>query len=292
MAKAQFILAVHDDYLADHSIESGFNKYKYKKFLNDTQRYLAIRQRDYLDGIGVNELASYLEKKGVSNYKGVANITDDSIVTDTETLKFTDNPIGVWYTDSHGSLVTIMEDELYIYNPDKFDRIDRVVNGDTDYRQLLPYTVFKVVGENKFFTYRRTKKVGESRLAGNCSIGFGGHIDLADVVFDKETSVIDLETTITDASLRELNEEVQISDTLHDLVVNENLEPTKFGLLNDTSDHVGSLHLGIVNIYEVSEDDIQGVAEDELEFMGALTIEEILENNPESWTRLIVEKYL
>lgn len=53
---------------------------------------------------------------------------------------------------------------------------------DERFIQLLPYITFwkKVGGRIQLFTYQRGKGVGEERLAMNCSVGVGGHINPID----------------------------------------------------------------------------------------------------------------
>ncbi len=74
---------------------------------------------------------------------------------------------------------------------------DTLPRGNPYYRQVLPYVVARQKqpdGSYVYYRYRRTKGVGESRLAGNGSIGYGGHVDLADIVH--HNSVIDLPETL------------------------------------------------------------------------------------------------
>lgn len=309
MAKPQFILAVDYQFLLTENIKEGFqlvDQSAYTQMLKNAMRHLTIRQRDYLDGVGLKGLKEAIESApGGYTFKGKAIWNQDTseLILPNEEVVSKDSPetdiylgikkdIGLMENSDDNQLFNIVDGKAHIcFLPKELGLEPNVfINGDNLYRQLLPYTVFKVKGKNKYFTYRRTTKVGEARLSGNCSIGFGGHVDLADVVFDSIASTIDLPTTLFDASLRELNEELQISDELHDLVVNETIEPVLFGLVNDNSNSVGQLHLGIVNVYEVNEQDIVDVNEDELEFLGALTPNEILNNNPESWTAIIIKE--
>lgn len=53
---------------------------------------------------------------------------------------------------------------------------------DERFIQLLPYLTFwkKVDGRIQLFTYQRGKGVGEGRLAMNCSVGVGGHVNPID----------------------------------------------------------------------------------------------------------------
>ncbi len=172
---------------------------------------------------------------------------------------------------------------------------------DARFRQLLPYIVLRHVdienGETYFFTYRRTKLVGESRLAGNVSIGIGGHIDLFDI--DGSESVIDLVSTLTEATRREVTEELLLAGAQFDFV--EDLDPyvnlTKFDYtILDTTNDVGYVHAGLVKIIDVKEVDLLNqitCREEELETIGFRSAASLLESesNIENWTRLLLEQF-
>lgn len=135
---------------------------------------------------------------------------------------------------------------------------------DPTVRQILPYTVIMLYNQDEphlppqFFCYQRGKGIGESRLLGDWSIGAGGHIDLADVVFDPKTSAIDLQATITQSLVRELVEELEFRDRNG----NEHRidkDPALFSVhphsfIRDDSNAVGQVHLGVVNIVVVPHD--------------------------------------
>src|SRR6185312_3745851 len=58
---------------------------------------------------------------------------------------------------------------------------------DPTYMQLLPYQVLTAADRpDLVYTYQRTKKVGENRLAGAHSLGGGGHIDFCDIATDPQ----------------------------------------------------------------------------------------------------------
>ena len=158
---------------------------------------------------------------------------------------------------------------------------------DNNYKQILPYTVFRLKGTDRFVTYQRTNQVGESRLAGNSSIGYGGHIDLTDVAFD-DRSVINVADTIFESVYREIHEELKITGYL-DQALNHRYMGSSLYILNDNSNEVGEVHLGIVRIIDVDESEIIGGNEDELIFLGFKSKEEILDLNPENWTKIILE---
>ncbi len=100
------------------------------------------------------------------------------------------------------------------------------------YKQIIPYVLMSY--QDKYLSYVRGKRAGETRLVGNRSIGIGGHINRVDwTLFSAELYKIYLE-----AVKREVAEEVSVETSHTDRVV---------ALLNDESNEVGSVHLGIVH---------------------------------------------
>lgn len=176
--------------------------------------------------------------------------------------------------------------------------------GDRRYRQLLPYIISWVVrnGQRVFQVYQRGKGTGELRLAQNNSIGYGGHIDFFDVVTegqilvendadyldipDEDWSVISLERTISDSAKREYSEEALILDAEAELV-EADFVPTFQGIILDSSDAVGCLHLGLVFGVELPDGHSVSPAEEQLLEMEEQTAEELsLDTNLESWSRI------
>ncbi|MFH1881847.1 MAG: hypothetical protein ABIL62_03930 [Planctomycetota bacterium] len=102
------------------------------------------------------------------------------------------------------------------------------------YKQLIPYVLMSY--QDKYLSYIRGRRAGEARLVGNRSIGIGGHINPVDneiPLFDTDFS--ELYRTAVE---REVAEEVSVETSHTDCVV---------ALLNDESNEVGSVHLGIVH---------------------------------------------
>jgi predicted NUDIX family phosphoesterase len=103
-----------------------------------------------------------------------------------------------------------------------------------EFKQLIPYALLRC--GDKVFAYRRGKLQGEKRLIGNYSLGIGGHISIDDPTL--------FGSTYHDGLMREVNEEVAIAS------------PYKYkvaGLLNDDSNEVGQVHLGIVHIFDLAK---------------------------------------
>ena len=111
---------------------------------------------------------------------------------------------------------------------------------DPSYKQLIPYVIMSY--DDKYLSYVRGKRAGEARLVGNRSLGIGGHINPADdevPLFDT-----DFRQMYNTAVEREVAEEVSVETTHTDRIV---------ALLNDDSNEVGSVHLGIVHYWILDE---------------------------------------
>jgi len=102
------------------------------------------------------------------------------------------------------------------------------------YKQLIPYVLMSY--KDKYLSYVRGKRAGETRLVGHRSIGIGGHINPIDA--DNSSLFAYLYDNYLTAVKREVAEEVSVETSHTDSIV---------ALLNDESNEVGSVHLGIVH---------------------------------------------
>lgn len=126
------------------------------------------------------------------------------------------------------------------------------VEPDVQYKQLIPYLVVTNDQDSaallrlkprRIFRYIRTKKQGETRLHTKHSIGIGGHINPADQPGDNlQFTTSTMWQTISRASDRELDEELNLPTSLTSVGA---------GLLNDDSNIVGQVHLGLVSLLNV-----------------------------------------
>lgn len=172
---------------------------------------------------------------------------------------------------------------------------------NTDYRQLLPYFIIRSLGTDetptRYLTYRRTSKVGEQKLAGNGSIGLGGHVDITDIAYrqlpgrPELEGVVYIDGTLRLAAMREMYEEVGLDINEHQV--------TSYGVILDDSDDnkgVGKVHVALVNIIDVDQNtsDTLRCLESELETVGFLTVEELLDQTTfmlEPWTRELLHAF-
>ena len=106
---------------------------------------------------------------------------------------------------------------------------------DPAYKQIIPYVIMAYDG--KYLSYVRGTRAGETRLVGHRSIGIGGHINPCD---DMPLFNADFHETYLVAVEREVAEEVSIETGHTNHIV---------ALLNDESNEVGRVHLGIVHYW-------------------------------------------
>ncbi|HOD06798.1 MAG TPA: phosphoesterase [Myxococcota bacterium] len=142
---------------------------------------------------------------------------------------------------------------------------------DGDFKQLIPYAIFFC--EGRVFKYRRGVKGGESRLFGLVSVGVGGHMSACDALSGPDL----YETAFT----RELTEEVDLPG-----IVSNDVR----GLINDDSNPVGRVHLGVVHRLVV-ESPVVRSREDELVDDGFVSPAELIgrPDELETWARICLE---
>jgi predicted NUDIX family phosphoesterase len=106
---------------------------------------------------------------------------------------------------------------------------------DPSHKQIIPYALLTHGG--KVLHYVRGKKAGEQRLAAKGSIGIGGHLNDGDenlFSFDEAAYMAGVQ--------REVNEELNVGCAYRNTVR---------ALLNDDSNEVGRVHLGVVHVFEL-----------------------------------------
>jgi len=149
---------------------------------------------------------------------------------------------------------------------------------DPSFKQIIPYVIMACDG--KYLSYVRGTRAGEKRLVGNRSIGIGGHINPADnelPLFDT-----DFRQMYQNAVEREVAEEVFVETGHTDRIV---------ALLNDESNEVGSVHLGIVHVWNLDEPKVNK-REQMITRMSFKTVAELrkVRETMETWSGLCVDK--
>ncbi len=153
-------------------------------------------------------------------------------------------------------------------------KLRKEMETNPDYKQLIPYVIMCCNG--KYLTYLRGKRAGEKRLVGNRSIGIGGHINPVD-----DMSLIGFEETYLNAVKREVEEEVNVQTSYTDRIV---------ALLNDDTNEVGQVHLGVVHLWTLDSENVTKKEQmiNQLTFM---SIEELMEvrDEMETWSQLCLD---
>jgi predicted NUDIX family phosphoesterase len=145
---------------------------------------------------------------------------------------------------------------------------------DPTHKQIIPYAIFK--HGDKFLRYLRGKKSGEQRLASKSSIGIGGHINQDDF----NSSSLEKDTYLTGIE-REINEE---------LIINCDYNNLPIALINDDSNDVGQVHLGVVHLFDLESDQVEP-GEANIENLEFLSSDDLLreKDNLESWSQICVD---
>lgn len=170
-----------------------------------------------------------------------------------------------------------------------------VLEVDPSFLQPIPYIVIK--DGDKVLTYIRSPKGGENRLHNKAAIGFGGHIDVVDVVTN-DAQVIDLRATLNRAALRELEEEANIH--IPEATLGANPELLRWThIIHSEATSVDAVHLGFVATVDLSllptgtvqfEDAIANVQSLRAsELLARAAAEDDSRVELETWTRLVLE---
>jgi len=142
---------------------------------------------------------------------------------------------------------------------------------DASHKQIIPYLVLR--HGDRVLCYTRGKSGGEARLHAKKSIGIGGHMNDGDthaVHFDRAAYVRAVE--------RELHEELEIPGPYRQRAV---------ALINDDTNDVGRVHLGVVHLVDVDSTDIRP-REDSIRDLAFLTTAELQAQHDrfETWSQI------
>ena len=162
-----------------------------------------------------------------------------------------------------------------LLNPENNFFMDRpAAEEDPSHKQLIPYSLFHHAG--RLLCYTRGGKGGEKRLHAKKSVGIGGHINPVD-----QTQAHLGEQTYNNGVEREITEELRITGSYKQKVI---------GLINDDSNDVGRVHLGVVHWFDLESDDVAS-NEDAIQDLQFVPINELVTriDELETWSAFCVK---
>jgi predicted NUDIX family phosphoesterase len=146
-----------------------------------------------------------------------------------------------------------------------------VAEEDATYKQIIPYLIFRY-GE-RYFLMQRQSQASESRLQSKYSLGIGGHIRQEDIQ----------QSSIFSWAQREFHEEVKYTDAM-------SFRPV--GVLNDDTNSVGQVHLGIVMLIQGQTPNIQVKSELKSGKLYGVRELELYQDRMESWSQILLAHLL
>lgn len=136
------------------------------------------------------------------------------------------------------------------------------------YKQIIPYLIFENNG--RYFVMERRAEASEQRLKSKLSLGIGGHIRIEDIDG----------TDIATWARREFDEEVSYDG---------NYTIELLGALNDDSNPVGEVHIGIVYLLRGNSHRI--AIKSEHKSGSLMTFDEcmMVKDRCENWSQIVLE---
>ncbi len=169
----------------------------------------------------------------------------------------------------HGLAQEPLEHALEVIKNKKEFQPRSTMETDPSYKQIIPYLIFN--HDNRYFFMQRQGHASEQRLKNKYTLGIGGHIRLEDMSTD----------SIFEWAKREFHEEVNY---------NGELQIETIGILNDDTNAVGQVHIGLVLLLKGDNSDIS--VKSELKSGTLLTLQELqpFVEHMESWSQMVFEK--
>jgi predicted NUDIX family phosphoesterase len=160
---------------------------------------------------------------------------------------------------------------------------------DPEFKQVIPYCV--VAAKGAILAVRRLRKQSEKRLHGLWSIGIGGHIEPEDVLPSLQISSSSQNGVFSEQENNLIHRAAR-RELLEELECPSDVSPRLIGWLNDDSNAVGKVHLGIVFLLSLSEDAVS-IRETERMEGGFFPPDEIamMDRKLETWSQLVLDAF-
>ncbi len=207
---------------------------------------------------------SYMKEKLMSKFDEMITVVPRTILFNSEKNQFNG------FLDKNSEKGQDIFDALSKYEIKRRGDMEE----DPTYKQLVSYCILE--NENdEILVYERLAGGGESRLHGQSSIGVGGHMnDVKGAESINEVLRINAQ--------RELEEEVGLSDSK-----SQNL--AYIGFINDDTNEVGEVHLGVVFKIKVNSNDVEAKETDTLKIKWVNQSKIDNYDDFETWSTLILQ---
>lgn len=140
-----------------------------------------------------------------------------------------------------------------------------LMEDDPSYKQLVSYVVCESPN-GEILMYKRLKGSGEQRLHHKLSIGVGGHMN----------PIPNSQNELYDNAIRELQEEIGTTTSIEHI-----------GYINDDSNDVGKVHLGVVYKAIIDPENVKVIECDTLK-VEWLDKDHLPVDQLENWSKLII----
>ena len=149
-----------------------------------------------------------------------------------------------------------------------------LLEDNPSYKQIIPYAV--ICCDEGIFLFRRLSKQTETRLHNLYSLGVGGHMNPYGDSIDVHYMHHELE--------REMNEEVLLHDDCKVLSI------VPVGFINDDTNDVGKVHLGVLYRINLSNESVEINEKDKMtgEWI-KMTDLNLYYSQMESWSKIYVD---
>lgn len=190
-----------------------------------------------------------------------------------------------------------LEQDVYVKDHQSvlncFATLEDRANCETDQSllQIIPYITLFDKKTKEVFIYSRGKGSGEQRLAGKCSIGLGGHMEI-------QPDGLTLSEIIVEEALREMEEEIQIDITaeLRD-ELSSKLFHGNVGFMYNSRTDVDRVHLAVAFFVGVDAEQIMSKTHEagvitKGQFMSINDIQRAVDAGAfeiEHWTRMVLQ---
>ncbi len=143
-----------------------------------------------------------------------------------------------------------------------------------EHKQVIPYVIVRNNGH--YLLLQRTAKQAEKRLHNKYSLGIGGHVNPDSSADEKDILIKSL--------YRELHEEVHVNDP-----GNLNF----IGVINDESNSVSKVHLGLLYVLESLSSDFQVLETDKMtaRWVSEDNLQEYYDGF-ETWSQIAYDQYI